>query len=498
MRRPCSLLHVGITPPATLFASLLILSATSLAQTPTAVVTGTVLDTTGGAIPEATVTVVNQATNVRSQKRTAGDGTFTILNLLPGDYALTVEKEGFKKAALPLFKLDVNQTLTQTITLSVGSSTETVTISADAVDVMVQRSSTELGTTITEAMVHELPMNGRNFSELLILQPGVNPMDTSQGNSSGRTNAGGADGGNIAIPGSTIFKVSVNGQGNRSNAYYMDGIVNTDDRGGGWSVPPIADTIQELKVQSHNNDVQYANVLGAAVNIVTKSGTNNFHGSGWEFARSQIFDARNPFTGFCTAALCPTLANNLNGQVSSGTQTAAGAAAILSGTPVSPIGYSQHEFGGTFGGPIIKNKTFFYAAYEGWRYSVPTNTFVIDPTAEELGGDFTGKVSPELIGTVNSAKTGITPNTIFNPFAESGANAVGAVHVRSNRKSHAPAESGRGIRRAGIRHPGDRRRSLQQASRRADRQETGERHSGLHRAASQELRFHSQLCLRGV
>ena len=424
MRRLCSFLYAAGNPFATLFASLLILTATSLAQTPTAVVTGTVLDTTGGAIPEAIVTVVNQATNVRSQKRTAGDGTFTILNLLPGDYVLTVEKEGFKKAALPLFKLDVNQTLTQTITLSVGSSTETVTINADAVDVMVQRSSTELGTTISEAMVHELPMNGRNFSELLILQPGVNPMDTSQGNSSGRTNAGGADGGNIAIPGSTIFKVSVNGQGNRSNAYYMDGIINTDDRGGGWSVPPIADTIQELKVQSHNNDVQYGNVLGAAVNIVTKSGTNSFHGSGWEFARSQIFDARNPFTGFCTAALCPTLANQLNGQVSSGTQTAAGAAAILSGTPVSPIGYSQHEFGGTFGGPIVKNKTFFYAAYEGWRYSVPTNTFVNDPTTEELSGDFTGKVSPELIGTVNSAKTGITPNTIFNPFAESGPNAA--------------------------------------------------------------------------
>ena len=94
------------------------LPATSLAQTPTAVVTGTVLDSTGGAVPEATVTVVNQATNIRSQKKTAADGTFTILNLLPGDYVLTVEKEGFKKAALPLFKLDVNQTLTQTITLA--------------------------------------------------------------------------------------------------------------------------------------------------------------------------------------------------------------------------------------------------------------------------------------------------------------------------------------------------------------------------------------------
>ncbi|HTS64718.1 MAG TPA: carboxypeptidase-like regulatory domain-containing protein, partial [Candidatus Acidoferrales bacterium] len=424
MRRPCRLLHARTYTTAGLFLSWLLLTATSFAQTPTATVTGTVLDTTGGGIPDATVTAVNQATNVRSEKKTAADGTFTILNLLPGDYVLTVEKEGFKKAALPPFKLDVNQKFAQTITLAVGSATETVTISADAIDVMVQRASTELGTTISETMVHELPMNGRNFSQLLVLQPGVNPMDTSQGNSAGRTNAGGADGGNIAIPGSTIYKVSVNGQGNRYNTYYMDGIINTDDRGGGWSVPPIADTIQEMKVQSHNNDVQYANVLGSVVNLVTKSGTNNFHGSAWEFARSQIFDARNPFTGFCTAALCPTLASNLNGQVAAGTQTAAGAAAILSGTPVSPIGYSQHEFGGTFGGHIIKDKTFFYAAYEGWRYSVPTNTFAIVPTPEELGGDFTGKVSPELIGTVNSTKTGITPNTIYNPFAETGPNST--------------------------------------------------------------------------
>jgi hypothetical protein len=420
MQRPCRPFRIA----SELVASLVMLAATSVAQTPTATITGTVLDTSSGAIPDATVTVVNQATNVRSIKKTAADGTFTILNLLPGQYVLTVEKEGFKKAALPPFTLNVNQTLTQTVTLAVGSTTETVTVSVDAVEVMVQRSSTELGTTIDDVMVHDLPMNGRNFSELLILQPGVNPMDTSQGNSSGRTNAGGADGGNIAIPGSTIFKVSVNGQGNRSNAYYMDGIVNTDDRGGGWSVPPIADTIQELKVQSHNNDVQYGNVLGAVVNIVTKSGTNSFHGSAWEFARNAIFDARNPFTGFCTTAVCPTLASNLSSQVTAGTQTAAGAAAILSGTPVSPIGYSQHEFGGTVGGPIIKNKTFFYAAYEGWRYSVPTNSFVIDPTPEELSGDFTGKISPELIGSVNSARTGVTPNTIYNPFAESGSNSA--------------------------------------------------------------------------
>src|ERR1700757_573765 len=99
MRRPSRLLHLGIHAIAALF----ILTAASRAQTPTAVVTGTVLDSTGGSVPEATVTVVNQATNVRSQKKTAADGTFTILNLLPGNYVLTVEKEGFKKAAIPEF-----------------------------------------------------------------------------------------------------------------------------------------------------------------------------------------------------------------------------------------------------------------------------------------------------------------------------------------------------------------------------------------------------------
>ena len=389
-------------------------------QTPSAAVNGTVVDATGGSVPDAVVTVTNQETNVHSTKTTAADGTFAIINLLPGNYLLTVEKGGFKKIELPVFKLDVNQTLTEKITMQVGATNETVTVSADSVAVMVQRSSTELGTTIDETLMHDLPLNGRNFTQLLILQPGVNPVNTAQGGNG----AGSADGGNIAIPNATIYRPSVNGAGNRSNAWYMDGIINTDDRGGAWSIPPIADTIQEFKVQSHNNDAQYGNVLGSVVNIVTKSGTNKFHGSAWEFARSEIFDARNPFTGFCTTATCSSLANKLAGEVASGAQTQAGASAILSGTPVSPLGYSQNEFGGTFGGPIIRNKTFFYVAYEGWRYSQPANSFTIVPTPQELGGDFSGTVSPELVGAINSTRTAITPAQIFNPFAESGANSA--------------------------------------------------------------------------
>ncbi len=209
-------------------------------------------------MPDAEVAVVNQDTGVVSRKNTSADGAFNIINLLPGNYILTVSRSGFKKVVLPVFKLDVNQTLTQKITLEVGATSETVTVDANSVGVMLQRASTEMGTTIDEQAMHELPLNGRNFTELLILQPGVNPVNTAQGGNG----IGSADGGNIGIPNAVVYRPSVNGAGNRSNAFYMDGIINTDDRGGGWAIQPIADTIQEFKVQSHNNDAQYGNVLG--------------------------------------------------------------------------------------------------------------------------------------------------------------------------------------------------------------------------------------------
>src|SRR5579871_242725 len=126
------------------------LSAMLLAQTPTATVNGIVRDASGATVPDAKVTVVNTATNLTFQKNTSADGAFNIINLLPGNYVLTVERSGFKKVALPQFKLDVNQTLTENITLEVGTSTETVTVSAESVGVLLQRSTTELGTTIDE------------------------------------------------------------------------------------------------------------------------------------------------------------------------------------------------------------------------------------------------------------------------------------------------------------------------------------------------------------
>ena len=150
--------------------------------------------------------------------------------------------------------------------------------------------------------------------------------------------------------------------------YYLDGIINTDFRGSIYGVLPIIDAVEEFKVASHDEKTEFGGVLGGVVNVVSKSGTNQYHGSGWEFVRNNAFDARNPFNDFCNAARCGAGANPL--------------------TPAPPVPYHQNEFGAAMGGPIIKNKTFFYTAYEGWRYNKAPLSLVLVPTAAELGGDF--------------------------------------------------------------------------------------------------------------
>ncbi|MGB6198474.1 MAG: carboxypeptidase-like regulatory domain-containing protein [Candidatus Acidiferrales bacterium] len=371
------------------FAALLFGCIGLFGQTPTAQITGTVLDSSGAVVPQAEVKVTNIDTNVVSEKDTSDDGAFTIINLLPGNYVLTVEKAGFKTVALPTFQLEVDQILTEKISMQVGSSAETVTVSASTEATLVQRSTTELGTVIEEKPVESLPLNGRNFTSLLILTPGITPISTAQG--SGIT---ASDGGVTGIPGTALTKPSIQGQQNRSTIYLLDGINNTDFRVSTYGIEPIVDTIDEFKVQSHNDMAEYGGVAGGVVNVATKPGTNSFHGAGWDFARSNIFDARNPFTDFCNSVRC--------GVGSS------------SSTPAPPLGYTQQEFGGAAGGPIIKNKTFFYVGYEGWRFSKPISSpYGIVPTAAELGGDF----SNSLIGTYDATTKAVVPDPIYNPFA---------------------------------------------------------------------------------
>src|SRR6202020_738779 len=192
-----------------------------------------------------------------------------------------------------------------------------------------------LGTVIQTKEIQQLPLNGRNFTSLLILSPGVTPVSTAQGSSISTTDAGIS-----AIPGTSFFKVSFFGQQNRETLYYMDGIVNTDLRGAIYGFLPIIDAMDQFKVQSHIDSAEFGVVTGGVVNMLSKSGTNHFHGSVWEFIRNNDFDARNSYSDFCNTLRC--------------------GAGSLTTTPATPLHYDQNQFGVADGGPIFLNKFFFY------------------------------------------------------------------------------------------------------------------------------------------
>lgn len=357
----------------------MLLLSTSLAigQAATGEVNGTVTDQSGAFVPDATVTITNQGTNISDKASTNASGHFLFINLQPGKYALAVEKQGFKKVEVPAFELGVNQAITQPVSLGVGSASETVEVSAQSP--LLQASSSELGTVIPEKAVNDLPLNGRNFTQLLTLTPGATPVSTAQG-----SGVGVLDAGISGIPGSDFSKPSLHGQQNRSTLYFLDGIINTDLRGPVYGVLPIIDAMQEFKVQSHNDKAEYGGVTGGIVNVVSKSGTDYFHGSAWEFLRNNFFDARDPFKD---------------------------------ARSTGPAAFHQNEFGGAVGGPIIKDKTFFYAGYEGWRYSKPTQNFALVPTQLELSGDFTQSASPNQIYNPYSTRAGTKPGSyVRDPF----------------------------------------------------------------------------------
>src|SRR5437870_5807105 len=233
-----------------LVAALLISTSIAFAQIATGEVNGTITDKSGGAIINANIKITNQATGISDQVQSNSSGYFLFINVQPGNYTLSVEMTGFKTARVPVFQIAVNQTLTQNMVLDVGSITETVEVTAQAP--LLQQSSTELGTVISEQAVKELPLNGRNFTQLMILTPGANPVSTAQG-----SGVGFQDAGITGIPGTAFFKPSLHGQQNRSVLYYLDGIINTDFRGSVYGVEPIIDTVSEFKVQSHNEKTEY-------------------------------------------------------------------------------------------------------------------------------------------------------------------------------------------------------------------------------------------------
>jgi hypothetical protein len=316
------------------------------AQLSSASVTGGVKDASGAVVPGARIVLKNASTGVERAATSNDSGSYNLPAVPPGPYTLQATKTGFATFSSGGFTLVVSQTSTIDITMTVGAVNETVSVQAEGQT--LETGSSQLGTVIGSREVTDLPLNGRNFTQLLSLTPGASPISVAQNGSGDRT---------PTTFGSAFTFPAVNGQTNRSNFFMVDGLNDENSWYNTYTAAPIIDAIQEFKVLSHPDQAQYGGVTGGIVNVVTKSGTQHFHGSAWEYLRNDFFDARNPF--------------------------------LSSVTPLR-----QNQFGGSLGGPVIlpklaglRKNTFFFVAAEGFLFSQPANSFFIVPTSTELSGD---------------------------------------------------------------------------------------------------------------
>src|SRR5579885_2163546 len=283
---------------------------------------GTVTDPTGAVIPNATVTATSVDTGQARTTMTAGDGTYTISLLPPGAYRVRFEAAGFKAVEIPSATITVTETSVLDRALEVGTQTQAVTVEGEVET--VQTASSALGTVVGTAAVTALPLNTRNYTNLLTLSAGANAAVT-----------------NASFTGKGGTLIAVNGGGTAQNTYLQDGVpinnwfsFNTGAEGvefGSFAIP-IPDAIAEFKIQTSTYDAGYGRNPGANVNVITKSGTNNYHGSAFEFFRNSALNGNDYFFN----------------------------ASHAPGTP-KPV-LNQNQFGGTFGGPVKKDKLFFFVA----------------------------------------------------------------------------------------------------------------------------------------
>lgn len=365
-------------------------------QLSSASVNGNVQDTSGALVLGAKVILRANATRVERSTVTNSQGNYAFVDVAPGLYTLEVSKSGFS-AAQQAVTLMVNQTAQLNFTLQVGSEVEKVVVSDSAVQ--LQTSVSNVGTVFAPKPIGDLPLNGRNFTQLLTLTPGSSRVNTAQ-----TSGAGGQHG---IYVGSLTFP-AVNGQWNRSNLYLLDGIMDQQVFFSEYSVPPIVDAIEEFKMQSHNDQSQFGGVLGGIVNVVTKSGTNEFHGDAWEFLRNDALDASNPL--------------------------------LAKKTPLK-----QNVYGATLGGPVIlpryngRNRTFFFGAFEGSSINSAAEGLYNVPTSAELAGDFSAVSRP----IYNPFSTRPDPNNpgkyIRDPFPSNNISAYLDPHMVQLAKDIFPA-----------------------------------------------------------
>jgi outer membrane receptor protein involved in Fe transport len=316
---------------------LLAVSATSnlAAQQITGSLRGTVLDPSGAIVQAATITAKQIETGLTRTATTDHQGDYVLIELPVGHYQLEVKARGFQTYLQQGISLDVNETATVSVRLRVGAEAQQVQVRADAT--LVQSTASSLGQTVMEREILDLPLDGRNFSQLGLLQPGVVPLTPGLLEAGGPARAGQA--------------YAVDGQRPESNNFMIDGADNVNAVDAGYVLKPPIDAIAEFRILTHNANAEFGRNTGSTTNIVTRGGTNSFHGAAWEFLRNDAMDASDYFTH-----------------------------------SVQPL--KQNQFGATFGGPILKDKTFFFGYYEGFRNRQGETVPATVPSLAERQGNF--------------------------------------------------------------------------------------------------------------
>ena len=312
-----------------------LVAVTVNAQQITGNIRGTVRDTSGAVVQSAVVTVREVETGLTRDAISDRGGNYLLLELPVGHYKLEVTATGFQKYVQEGISLDVNESATIAVSLKVGSPTEQVEVNANAA--LIQNTASSLGQTVMTREILDLPLDGRNFSQLGVLQPGVVPLTP------GLLEAGG--------PARENEGYAVDGQRPESNNFLIDGADNVSAVDGGFVLKPPIDAIEEFRIMTHNANAEFGRNTGSTTNIITRGGTNSFHGALWEFLRNDAMDSSDYFT-----------------------------------RTIQPL--KQNQFGATFGGPIIKDKTFFFGYYEGFRNRQGESVPATVPSSAERQGNF--------------------------------------------------------------------------------------------------------------
>ena len=343
----------------------------ALAQA-TGSIAGTAKDESGAVLPGVTIEATNLGTNNLRTATTGADGFYMIPLVQPGLYTVKASLSGFSTVSHSGVKVNVSETATVNASMKVGGQSETIEVTGEAP--LVETSNATLGIVIDEKKVVDLPLNGRNFTQLGTLIPGVVAPPPGLGGQNGDATPGGF--------GNATGGFNVNGQRNQSNNFLLDGATNNDTFNTGFVLRPPPDAIQEFKILTHSYSAEYGRNSGSVVNVVTKSGSNTWHGGLWEFNRNDKFQERNFF--------------------------------VPADQPKPKL--KQNQFGGSLGGPLMKDKLFAFIYYEGYRNTRGTTQNLLVPTAAQRSGDFSGATIRDPL-TGQPFANGVIPASRISPIS---------------------------------------------------------------------------------